>query len=186
MIQAMMTLDRRSMMEGLGLLIGLAALPAEALAAKGPAKPRLLDAPTTALVAAVADTLIPQTDTPGALQVGVPAKFDSLLRDWANATHRAAHIAALGAIDSAARAQSGKPFALLAPAQRLSFLKGYDAQNFGRNADYSKLKDLLVALYYFSEPGATVELRYEHAPGAWEASIPLTPQTRAWAGANGA
>jgi hypothetical protein len=30
-----------------------------------------------------------------------------------------------------------------------------------------------------------VEVRYEHIPGAWEASIPLTPQTRAWAGANG-
>jgi hypothetical protein len=181
----MMTLDRRSMMEGLGLLIGLASLPAEALAAKHPAKPRLLDAPTTALVAAVADTLIPRTDTPGALQVGVPAKFDSLLRDWASAPHRAAHIASLAAIDSASRTKAGKPFALLAPAQRLAFLKAYDAENFGRNADYSKLKDLLVGLYYLSEAGASVELRYEHAPGAWEASIPLTPATRAWGGANG-
>jgi hypothetical protein len=29
---------------------------------------------------------------------------------------------------------------------------------------YYKLKDLLINLYYLSEPGATVELRYEHVP----------------------
>jgi hypothetical protein len=179
-----MTIDRRHMLEGLGILIGLAALPSEALSAsKG--QVRLLDKPTTALVTALADTLIPRTDTPGAVQVGVPAKFDALLRDWANASHRAAHIAALAAIDSASKAKLGKPFALLTVPARTTFLKAYDAEQFGSNAGYAKLKDLLVGLYYFSEPGATVELRYEHSPGAWEASIPLTPTTRAWAGANG-
>jgi hypothetical protein len=184
----MITSDRRSMLEGLGALIGVAALPAQALAAKAGKKaaPRLLDAPTTALVTALADTLIPRTDTPGAVQVGVPAKFDSLLRDWANAAHRAAHLAALAAVDAAAKAKTGKGFALLPASQRLVFLKAYDAQQFASNADYAKLKDLLVALYYFSEAGASVELRYEHAPGVWEASIPLTRQTRAWGGANGA
>lgn len=185
----MIGLDRRSMLEGIGALIGLAALPAQALAA-GPAKtPRrapLLDKPTTALVTALADTLIPRTDTPGAVQVGVPAKFDALLRDWASAPHRAAHLATLAAIDTAAKAKTGRAFALLPPSQRTAFLKAYDAEQFASNADYAKLKDLLVGLYYFSEAGASVELRYEHAPGAWEASIPLTPATRAWGGAAGA
>ncbi|MEY4501575.1 MAG: hypothetical protein RIS52_1465 [Pseudomonadota bacterium] len=190
----MIALDRRSMLEGIGGLIGLAALPADAFAAmlgkktvvnKKAGHAPLLDKRTTALVTALADTLIPRTDTPGAVQVGVPAKFDALLRDWANASHRAAHIAALAAIDSAAMGKLGKPFALLSVAARTTFLKAYDAEHFASNADYAKLKDLLVSLYYFSEPGATVELRYEHSPGAWEASIPLTPATRAWAGANG-
>jgi len=185
----MMTWDRRGMLEGVGALIGLAALPSEALAAnaaKKGAKPPLLDPPTTALVTALADTLIPRTDTPGALQAGVPATFDALLRDWASAPHRAAHLAALSAIDSAASAKAGKSFALLPPSQRLSFLTAYDAEHFATDPAYAKLKDLLVGLYYLSEPGASVELRYEHAPGAWEASIPLTPATRAWGGANGA
>jgi hypothetical protein len=48
---------------------------------------------------------------------------------------------------------------------------------------YAALKDLLINLYYLSEPGATVELRYEHVPGVWEASTPITAETRAWAGA---
>lgn len=179
----MIELDRRHMLEGLAALIGLSALSGEALAAAAK-KPPLLDAPTTALLVAVCDTLIPRTDTPGAVQVKVPATIDALLRDWANPAHRAAHLAALKAIDTAARAKMGKPFALLTPAARKTFLSAYDAENFASNPDYYKLKDLLVTAYYMSEPGATQELRYEHIPGAWEPSIPLTKDTRAWAGHN--
>lgn len=178
----MIELDRRHMLEGLAALIGLSALPAEALAAAAK-KPSLLDAPTTALLSAVCDTLIPRTDTPGAVQAKVPAVVDGLLRDWANPEHRAQHLAALKAIDAAARAKTGKPFALLTPAARHTFLTGYDVEHFS-TPEYYKLKDLLVTAYYMSEPGATVELRYEHVPGAWESSIPLTKDTRAWAGHN--
>jgi gluconate 2-dehydrogenase gamma chain len=179
----MIELDRRQMLEGLGALLGLTALPASALAAAAK-RPPLLDAPTSALLVAVCDTLIPRTDTPGALQAKVPATVDALLRDWASPAHRAAHLTALGAIDAAARAKAGKPFALLTPAARLSFLSHYDAENFASNPDYFKLKDLLITAYYMSEPGATQELRYEHVPGAWEPSIPLAKDTRAWAGHN--
>ncbi|MEY2926412.1 MAG: hypothetical protein RL367_889 [Pseudomonadota bacterium] len=179
----MLTLDRRHVLEGVAALIGLAALPIEAMAAaKG--KTHFLDKPTAALVTAVADTLIPRTDTPGAVQVGVPVRFDALMRDWASPAHRTEHLAVLAAIDSSAKAKTGRPFALLAPAARKSVLGAYDAAHLASDATYARLKALLVSLYYLSEAGATVELRYEHAPGAWIASIPLTPQTRAWAGAN--
>ena len=178
----MIELDRRHMLEGRAALIGLSALPAEALAAAAK-KPSLLDAPTTALLRAVCDTLIPRTAPPGAVQAKVPAVVDGLLRDWANPEHRAQHLAALKAIVAAARAKTGKPFALLTPSARHTFLTGYDVEHFS-TPEYYKLKDLLVTAYYMSEPGATVELRYEHVPGAWEASIPLTKDTRAWAGHN--
>lgn len=178
----MTTIDRRRLLESLGALIGLAVLPGEALAATA-GKARLLDRPHTALVTALADTLIPRTDTPGAVQAGVPARFDAMLRDWASPAHRAQHLAALAALDTAAKAKTGRAFAALPAAQRKVFLTTYDAENFAANPAYTKLKELLVHLYYLSEAGATLELRYEHTPGAWEASIPLTPKTRAWSGA---
>jgi hypothetical protein len=183
----MIEMDRRRMLESVAALIGVAALPLDAMAAvaKAPAKGKpALDAPTMALVSAVADTIVPRTDTPGALQVGVPARFAGLLQNWANAEHKAQFLAALAAIDTAAKTEAGKPFTLLPASQREIFLRAYDKQHHKVDAGYTKLKDLLVMLYYYSEAGATVELRYEHVPGAWEASIPLTPQTRAWAGAN--
>ncbi len=179
----MTELDRRHLLAGIGGLIGLATLPSGALA-KTTNRAPLLDRPKAALVTALADTLIPRTDTPGAIQAGVPAKFDQLLRDWASKEHRAQHLAALAALDAAAKAKAGKGFAILPPAARKRFLTTYDADHFKSDAHYTSLKELLVNLYYLSEPGATKELRYEHAPGAWLASIPLTPNTRAWAGAN--
>ena len=181
-------MDRRRMLESAAALIGLAALPEAAFAAAGKvasARPAVLDRPGLALVSAVADTLIPRTDTPGALQAGVPAKFHGLLRDWANPVHRAALIAALGKIDAAAKSGAGKPFALLPAAKRTEVLRAYDSANLKADPDYARLKELLCMVYYFSEPGATVELRYEHVPGAWEPSIPITAATRTWAGAAG-
>lgn len=180
----MHAMDRRQMLESVAALIGLAALPDAAIAAVA-VRPPVLDKAGLALVTAVSDTLIPRTDTPGAVQVGVPAKFHGLLRDWANPAHRAALVAALGKIDAAAVSGAGKPFALLPAARRTQVLSSYDAANFRADPDYARLKELLCVLYYFSEPGATVELRYEHVPGAWEPSIPLTPSTRTWAGAAG-
>lgn len=179
-------LDRRNLLAVVAGLIGAAALPPSALAAAGAAPSpaqAAVDPATRALVAAVADTLIPRTDTPGARDAGVPATFAALLRDWASPARRAACLAALQAIDAAARSTTGSGFARLSAARRTEVLSAHDKARLGSDADYTMTKELLVALYYLSEPGATRELRYEHAPGAWEASIPLTPQTRAWAGA---
>jgi hypothetical protein len=50
------------------------------------------------------------------------------------------------------------------------------------NPGYAKLKELIVVLYYSSEPALTQELVYEHSPGEWQPSIPITPETRASGG----
>lgn len=171
-------LERRDFIGTLGVLLGLATLPASALAASQQAS---IPASQAALVAAVADTMIPRTDTPGAVDVGVPKLLSALLANWAAPATRTALLGQFDAIDVAARGAKGKPFAALKPADRLAVLKAYDAANFTQ-ADYKRLRGLILILYYNSEPGATVELRYEHAPGAYEPSLPITPQTRAWAG----
>jgi Gluconate 2-dehydrogenase subunit 3 len=132
-------------------------------------------------VTALADTLIPRTDTPGALQAGVPATFSQLIRDWAKPQNAADFMASLAALDQAAKTETGKAFALLPRKQRTAFLTRYDAAHLRSDKGYTKLKLLLMTLFYMSEPGATQDLRYEHVPGAWQASIPLTPKTRTWA-----
>jgi hypothetical protein len=43
---------------------------------------------------------------------------------------------------------------------------------------YAKLKELIVVLFYLSETALTQELIYEHTPGAWQPSVPITPATR--------
>ena len=70
--------------------------------------------------------------------------------------------------------------AALPAARQLEVVSAYDKSKMG-DAGYAKLKRLVFALYYLSEAGATQELRYEHVPGGWEPSIPVTAETRAYA-----
>jgi hypothetical protein len=173
-----MHLERRDFLGALAGLLGVSALPAAAFAANPAAT---LPGPQMDLVTAVADTYIPRTDTPGAADAGVPALFAAMLVNWAAPATRTAFLARLDGIDAAARGGKGKPFAKLSAKDRLAVLKPYDAENFAA-PDYKRMRDLFLILYYNSEPGATIELRYEHAPGTFEPSLPMTPQTRAWAG----
>lgn len=218
-------LDRRALLQRVLLLAGAAVLPggAEALAAAAQTGQRLLEAPRYALLTAVADTIVPKTDTVGAVEVGVPQQVDALLRDWAAPGTRTALIAALDAIDASAQRGKGKAFAALTPDERHAVLTAHDAAALkppapGQAANplakapavadpktgklkqeapqsltsmgprvtdpaYAKLKELIVVLYYYSEPALTQELPYEHSPGQWSPSVPVTPDTRPSGGA---
>ena len=133
-----------------------------------------------ALLDAVAETIMPRTDTPGARDARVPQRFDALMTSWASPESRKSLTQVLDEIDVAAKSQASKGLAALPADQQLEVVSAFDKANMA-NPEYLKLKNLVLALYYLSEPGAIQELRYEHVPGAWEPSIPVTPDTRAWA-----
>lgn len=201
-----MDLDRRSAMAHILLLLGAGAVPVDvALAAtrsKAKSK-RFLTPPEYQLLGAVADTILPVTDTPGAVAAGVPAKLDGMLARWASAETRDKVTGALARIDAAAKAAGPTGFVALSPPERLALLRPFDVAAlksvppppnapkgspfsptvFVADNGYLKLKELVIALYYSSEIAMTQELVYEHTPGAWQPSIPTTPTTRPWASA---
>jgi Gluconate 2-dehydrogenase subunit 3 len=219
-------LNRRDLLQRAALLVGAAALPggADALAAAVKAGARQLDAGRYAVLVALADTIVPKTDTPGALDANVPPQVDALIGTWASPERRTLLTGAIDAIDKAARDKHQRGFAALTPAEREAVLTPYDAAalkpapvtppptipvgaapttvdpHYGRpkqepaqsmmdrysprfaDPAYGKLKELIVVLYYYSEAALTHDLAYEHAPGEWRPSIPLTPTTRPWGG----
>jgi gluconate 2-dehydrogenase gamma chain len=200
-------MDRRTMIQRIALLLGAASLPADAfaLAAKGKGK-RYLTPAQFALLSAVADTIIPVTDTPGAVATGVPRQLDGMLAKWASAAHRTEMVGALTEIDALALTAYKKGFAALDPARRKSLLVEYDKaalkpgpprkeklSGFAAMAagppvakpGFLRLKDLVIALYYSSEVALTKELIYEHVPGQWVPSMKVTPETRPFAGVGG-
>lgn len=206
-----MNLQRRTLMAHIGLLLGSAAIPAEAFAApkkkaKGKAAPKKFFSPSQmALVTALADTFVPVTDTPGAVAVKVPALLDSLMVNWASPATQQLILGALPGIEKAALDADKKPFAALTPARRKELLIPYDKaalKNVPRKdklvglaammagpafADpgYGKLKDLIISLYYTSEVAMTQEIVYEHVPGPYVPSLKITPETRPFAGVGG-
>jgi Gluconate 2-dehydrogenase subunit 3 len=196
------TYNRRQLLAGIAVLIGASALPAEALAMPKRRARRFLAAPQFALLDAVADTIVPATDTPGAIAAQVPERLDGLLQGWASAQTRDDVIGALERIDAAARSQKNKGFAALTLADREAVLSPHDVAalkivtppvnapkamfffqpNHVADPGYLKIKDLVLHLYYFSEVASTQELIYEHVPGNFEPSVKLTPASRPYLG----
>lgn len=133
-----------------------------------------------AVLEAVSETIMPRTDTPGALDAQVPQRLDTLMSNWASPETRESFEILLDEIEAAARAQAGANLASLSADKQLEIVEAFDAS---RSADpvYRTFKNLVFSLFYLSDPGAFEELRYEHVPGAWEPSIPVTPDTRAYA-----
>ncbi|MBV1687831.1 gluconate 2-dehydrogenase subunit 3 family protein [Novosphingobium sp. G106] len=123
---------------------------------------------------------MPRTDTPGARDALVPARFDALMRAWASPQTQSDFQRVLDEIEVAARPVDSKGIAALSAPQQLEIVSAYDRAKM-RDPAYNRFKTLILSLYYISEPGATQELRYEHVPGAWEPSIPVTADTRAYA-----
>lgn len=196
-----LSLDRRALLGSMAAALGIAMLPAEALAAGKRAARRTLGKPQFALLTAVVDTILPTTDTPGALAANVPARLDGLLGTWASPETRASVVGALDRIEAAARGAKGKGFAKLSPAERTELLKAHDAAAlkpvpappgapksafsmaaYVADQGYLKVKELTISLYYYSEVGTANELVYEHVPGKFEPSIKLTPQSRPYLG----
>src|SRR4029450_83428 len=88
--------SRRRVLGGLVTLVGAASMPRWAFAAL--AQQEFFTSSESAFISALADTLIPKTDTPGALEAGVPAGFDRLLTSWASGARRAAIKQAVAAL----------------------------------------------------------------------------------------
>ena len=176
-------LDRRGFIANALLAIGVAgaALPPLAALAKPPGKSaRTFSAPRFAVLDALAETIMPRTDTPGARDTAVPARIDALMKSWASPQTRLDFARVLDEVEAAARSVDPRGLAALPAAGQLEVVAAYDKARL-RDTGYAKLKALVFALYYLSEAGATQELRYEHVPGGWEPSVPVTPDTRGWA-----
>lgn len=177
-------MHRRTLLRAAILLVGgsIVGLPGDLLAQTGSAGPKFFTPAQYAILTAVAETIIPKTDTPGAKEAGVPKNLDSLMVAWASKERQAQFRALVDAMDVATRSAAGVPLTGRPAAERLEAVRAFDEQRLtARDEVYAKFKELVLTLYYFSEVGATKELRYELIPGKWEPGIEIKSDTRAWA-----
>ena len=199
-MQDFLNMDRRVLMRNVALLLGAASVPTLAGCKAAMNGEGALDDGQMKLLSAIADTIIPETDTPGAVAVGVPKQISGMIKEWASDATKAelnGAISAIGKLD--------KDFAALDPAKRKALLVPYDADAVKpgpppkekpkglsmlmgpptANPGYVRLKGLIINLYYASEMASTKELVFEPVPGKFVASLKVTPETRPFAGLGG-
>lgn len=175
-------LNRRSLLLGAVFLAGGAAAltrfvrQSSAGADAGP----MFSPDQFALLEQVTDTMIPASDTPGALDAGVPDFLRGMLTQWGSRETHAQILAVLDSIEKQAWSRYGAAFLALPGERRLEVMRNVDADALARqDPGYGKFKWLVLVGYYQSEIGATQELRYELVPGAWRACLPLAEVGRA-------
>lgn len=142
------------------------------------------DAGAMVLIAALAQTLIPKTETAGAIEAGVPETLQDLATDWGDDGFRTYWRDGLNALNTALVGPDGGRFDEKSREDRTKVLSDYDARVFDGEVDdgfYRDFKATVVQAYYMSEPGATEELAYEPVPGDWIGCVPLSDYPKNWA-----
>jgi gluconate 2-dehydrogenase gamma chain len=196
-------IDRRQWLVRAFLVVGATAISGCDFSSQSPGTGKLTKAQQE-LLSAIADTIIPATDTPGALAAGVPAQVSGMITNWASAETRDGIIGAMTGIDKLAAEKRGGKFAGLDAAARKTLLADFDRQALTptsakrdnpkgvagskksapvvQNVGYFQLKQVVINLFYASEAASEQELLFEPVPGKFVASLKANAMTRPYAG----
>lgn len=182
-------MDRRDVLRILGGALGASALEglsperlaavareAHGLAARGATG--LLDPHQRETVAAIAELIMPATDTPGARSAGVPEFIEAIVGEWYHDDERAAFLRGLADVDSRSQAAFDRTFVALVEAEQAAILTGMDAESraMPRGAPqhfFARIKGLTLSGYYTSEIGVTQELGEVFMPGRYDGAAPV-------------
>lgn len=182
-------MDRRNLLKTAALLFGSSftnacerALLSGTALAGAPAR-AALDETQLEQLAAVAELIIPETDTPGAIAAGVPELIHKIVAEWFNDDERERFLDGLASVDRTSRRLFGAQFLELDAAARTTVLEALEAASTqsgrSRNPFFAEIKNLTVFGYYTSETAARYELAYRPVPGAYHGHAELEGDSRA-------
>ncbi len=183
-------MDRREALKRTALLMGGAvSAPAIMGILKGckarPAidwKPVFLSEDQASVISVISEIIIPRTDTPGAIDVGVPAFIDQMVKEVYSPEDQKWFTDGLTAFNSAAREKYSEDFVDLGDEDQATFVTemhnaAIEAEKTTRPAPKRPfilmMKELTLLGFFTSEPGATQVLQYDPVPGAYHGCVPL-------------
>lgn len=156
-----------------------------------------------ALLDEIAETILPETSTPGAKAAKAGAFMALMVTDGYTDRDREVFTTGMRQLDAASVAATGAAFMNATPAQRLTVIQALDreqkavmdarvpaptnrypppdAANDEPAHYFRMMKELALLGYFTSEVGMTRALRYIEAPGKFDPCAPHKPGDRAWA-----
>ena len=144
-----------------------------------------------ALLDEIADTILPETKTPGAKAAEVGFFIARMVTDTYDPREQRTFTAGLETLERESRTQNGADFVASSPAQRLALLERLDreALEYMRRPGaeqraphyFRMIKELTLLGYFTSEIGYTQAMRYVESPGRFDPCIPYQVGDKAWA-----
>ena len=156
-----------------------------------------------ALLDEIAETILPETSTPGAKAAKVGAFMALMVTEVYDESERQVFQQGLRQLDEVCRQAHAVPFMQASAAQRLSLVEALDreqhavmedrapkrrvrapgaASESDEPAHYFRLmKELTLLGYFTSEIGYTRAMRYIESPGRFDPNAPHAPGDKSWA-----
>lgn len=215
MDQSANTITRREVIQRVTALLGGAALAGgdrllafsfddQALARTTAQGAGTFTAADVAMLDEIAETILPETSTPGAKAARAGAFMALMVTDVYTERARDVFRTGMRQLDEACSKAAGVGFMSATPAQRLTLLQQLDREQKeamdariatptnryppleapagDEPAHYFRMmKELALLGFFTSEVGMTKALRYIEAPGKFDPCAPLKPGDRAWA-----
>ncbi|MDY7098085.1 MAG: gluconate 2-dehydrogenase subunit 3 family protein [Pseudomonadota bacterium] len=167
-------MDRRTMLRGTVTIAGAAvALPSMLSLGACSATPATLEG-RMELISAIADRIIPATDTPGAIAANVPQYIAAVFEQHFTDEQRSEFVAGLGVLGD-------EGIAGASPEQQDTILTRFDTGDGpdAGKAAFQQLRDMTIFGFYTSEV-APQELAYEEIPSRYDGCVPLAEIGSAW------
>lgn len=151
---------------------------------------RLFSNQDVALLEEVAETMLPETSTPGAKAAGVGPFMALMVADTYYEREQQIFVDGLRSLEQKSREMLGRDFLSATPEQRLVLVELLDREQYeymrskrtGAPAHYFRMmKELALLGYFTSEIGCTQAMRYEETPRRYDPCESYTSGEKAWA-----
>jgi hypothetical protein len=138
----------------------------------------------------IADTILPETSTPGAKAAGVGPFIAMMVVDTYYEGDQQIVRDGLNSLQALCLRSYGAHFQIVTAAQRLTLVERLDAEQHlymqtrkdGAPVHYFRmLKELTLLGYFTSEIGYTQAMRYTETPGRFDPCAPYTQGEKSWA-----
>ena len=175
------TVTRREAIKRAALILGIAispsmlksALQAQAQVGTG-LRAQFLSSDHLRLVGLIAERILPKTETPGALDAGVPAFIDVIYGKYLNAEEKVMFTTGLDDVAASALKIHRKSFVQLAVGEQDELLRSIAvASQPLPKSFFLQIKELTVIGYFTSEIVGKSVLKYDPVPGRFDPCIPL-------------
>ena len=147
-----------------------------------------------ATIAEIANTIIPDTETPGAKAAGVGPFIVMMINECYPQDIQERFIKGIEDVQKRSVSGYDKPFTAILSSERETLLNTIEKEagihqkkNRGQVAKnvsppfFTLIKELTLLGYFTSEIGATQALSYIEVPGRYDGCVPLEKEQKAWA-----
>jgi gluconate 2-dehydrogenase gamma chain len=180
-------MNRREALERTALIMGTALTPGLGTVILNGCRPEVelnwnpsfLSVQEAKITGQIADRIIPQTETPGALDVGVDQFIDKMLNEVYSTDDGISFKSGIENINNISKEEFGKEFVKISPDQKDALLKKSESSG---DRFFKIAKELTLIGYFTSEEGMRLNFEYRPVPGEYKECVPYSPGDKTWIG----